>query len=189
MTSALATNSEIFMPDVSKDFINLSRAVSENNDEAICYALVNIIANCLGDANYKKDAEENIVAYAANEAKIKEQLNFITKSTDQDYKLIQPIASEFLQKIQSATSAASINNGSQQVFFKEPLQINTSNALDNRSEEMLEKLSRYTIEKLFEINQETKVSIDLLQQRYQEKINYELQNNQLLLNRPKPEKM
>lgn len=189
MTIVLATKSEVLMPDISKDFIHLSRAIAGNNDVAIRYELVNIIANCIDDANYKKDAVENIVAYAANETKIKEQLKVIAESADEDYKLFQPIASEFLQKIKTAPLAASISNGSQQVFFKEPLQTSTSNTPDKRLEEMLEKLTQYTIQKLFEINQETKVNIDSLQQRYQEKIKSELQKSQPLLNRQRPEKI
>lgn len=174
------------MPNISKDFMNLSRAVSENNDEAIRYELVNILANCLDDATYKKEAEANIVAYVVNEAKIKEQLRMITEAIEEDYKFIQPIADDFFKKITTAASVVPSSISSQQTFFKEPL--STDTFIDEELlEEMLVKLTEHTIQQLRQINQETKINLTFLQRRYQEKVDSELQK--ILPPRNRPEKV
>ena len=102
--------------DIARDFMHLSQAIHQGNDP-ISYELVVILENCIDDSDYKEDATVNIVSYAKTQKKIKDQLDNILKSKDEAYKDIQPVAAEFLKRINIATHSSSAD-GSKDFFFE-----------------------------------------------------------------------
>lgn len=90
-------------PDVGKDFNHLFIVLSMYQDSAID-PLIDILENCLKDPAYKKIAIDNLIYFASTEKVIKENLEKIIHSEDEEFMRIKPLCEKILEGEENKSS-------------------------------------------------------------------------------------